>query len=449
MITAILVMLAVAAMGTSAFVLSSHSLDQSGNDKSRVQSIHAAEAGIDRVFLYLDQTPSNNVVCNPFPSVQTLDSTPQERFQVTLTYYNAAGSPIEPCVDKPAGARSVLIRSVGSVNGATPQRSMESLVRMSTGPAGSFGNEAIFSGDDANVGGGGTVYGDPDNADIYSVGDLTIAGGSTVNGAVRSGGRVTLQGGSQVKRDILATNAVVFSGNNSVVFGTANSALQDITGSGQINGDANACTGIANNTTVLGTKNPTVCPAPPPVRTFQMYTYDPSSWQDEGYTVHTYSGENACSDALTFIRSAPTGNNVVRIEDTCMLSINGIPKEVNVNGHLAILSNGGLTVNAGNYFTSGDGANHKLYLMFGLTQQCPAGDITLNGGTFSNLDTLIYTPCQAKNNGNSALNANGQIYAGNVMFNGGANLTYLGITVPGLNEGSYKQDIAYIREVVN
>jgi hypothetical protein len=350
---------------------------------------------------------------------------------------------------------------------------MESFVRLSPAAGGSFGNDAIYAGSTFNDTGQANVIGSPpgsDNADIYSGDDLKLTGGGTVNGSVKTRKTLTLSGGTQVKKDAIALQGITMSG-GSIVWGSASSSTSNIDisgGSTQVKRDASACAGSPpinthnNSSAVLGQQYSPACPSPatPPAEPWPTYTYNSTDWTNvsPSYSVQgPYTSSSACTTAGAWIQNnlndttANAANNVVRIANGCTLKLNG-GENVKLRGDLAIISDGSLDVSGNATFSSGDGRRHKLFLFFGLggTSGCTNG-ISLSGGMTidSNLDTLIYTPCTVKNTGGTLI-ATGQIYADNwVSVSGGTSLTFKGIIVPGLSTGYFKQDIAYIREVVN
>jgi len=459
-ITAILVMMIMTALSLTAFAVSSHDLSASGGDRSRVQSVSAAEAGLDRFFLVVQQTPSAQVPCGTPLANQPLAIAPSAQYSVSVTYYDANQGVITCAGGVPTSTPSgILIRSVGTEGTST--RTMESFVRLTPAAGGSFGNDAIYAGTTFTDSGQANVIGNPDNGDVYSNGNLVMSGGGTVNGAVRTQGTLIMSGGTQVKRDLTVEKSITMSG-GSIAWGNANSAtsLINVSGGGTtIKGDANACTGIVNSGTINGAQHPTACPAPPPVEPWPGYTYNQSNWT--GYTVNTYTGSNACTNAIAFLTTLngtqTAGNQLVRISGTnCQLSISG-GKNIKPKGDLAIVSDGSLAISGGSTFSNPDGPSnrHKLLLMFSIGQtpggSCPnPSGITLSGQTMidSNLDTLLYTPCSVVNSGGTLV-ATGQIYADNfVNLSGGTSLTFKGIVVPGLSGGYFNQDIAYIREVI-
>jgi hypothetical protein len=467
MVTAILVMMVVTSLSVAAVSMSSHELNSSGIDRSRVQSVNAAEAGIDRMYQYVETTPINSLPCaNPFSTPQTLSVSPPASYTISATYYDASQNVLPCSVTVPSDAKGMVIKAVGVEGRAT--RTMESFVRLTHGASGSFGPYAIYAGSILTASGQSNVIGNPpgtNNGDVYSIDALKLSGGGTIAGNVFTRKTLDLGGGTLVNRDALAKQAITMNGGAKITgSATSSAASVSLTGSGtQIVGDAYACTAmpsVNSGATIGGAKHYPVCPIPasPDAVAFPGYVYDPANWTAKGYTIQSFggSGNTPCNNAETWIDNnlvtpyATTGNYVIRISgSTCQLTVNG-GKNVKLRGDLAILSDGSLALSGGSTFSSGDNAPHTLHLMFGLGGAGSCNDgISFSGGTTMDplLDVLIYTPCWVKVTG-GALVMKGQILAGNsVDFGGGTSLTYDGISVPGLSSGYFYQDIVYIREI--
>src|SRR5687767_6804530 len=90
MVTAIMAGMVVLTLSTVGFQLATHNLDQSAGNRRDVQTIHAAEAGLDRFLDYLANTaPVAGPACAyPFTGTsETLATEPVTTFSVTATYY--------------------------------------------------------------------------------------------------------------------------------------------------------------------------------------------------------------------------------------------------------------------------------------------------------------------------------------------------------------------------
>ena len=461
MVTAVLVMMIVTGLSVVSFQLAAHDLDQSANDRRKVQAIHAAEAGIDRFLNYLS---SSAPITSPATSMasEELTTTPAPSFAVTATYYctdDGTGSTYGTgtCVS-PTVPKSVMIRSVGTSAGRS--RTMSAFVGLGAVPGGyTLSGAAVFANGVATWTGQAQVtnaVGTELAANLYSNTDLELKGGGTVYGQVEAQGSITLSGATDVKNFAVAKGALSIS-NNSIVRGTAQSTASSLTNGGVVSGDAIYCTGAAPGGTVTGSRIQS-CPNPagPPTQSFQPFTYTATDWSSKGYTINTYT---SCSTAQTFLSALPIGNYVVRINSTCSLTI----PNVTLRGNVAIITNGDISGTGSTSFAvSGSPDPNYVLSLMGNVLNSPAvtggptcssnSGITLAAGaTFpSGVDVLFYTPCDVRFTGNATAAIQGQIIAGrDVKFSSGSNITYKPIYVPGISPNGFAESLHYRREVEN
>ncbi|MDQ4004831.1 MAG: pilus assembly PilX N-terminal domain-containing protein, partial [Actinomycetota bacterium] len=92
-ITALLISMIVVTLGATSVALAVHNSEASSFDRRRVQSIAAAEAGVNFYFSHLQSGAPEDFDC---AISETLASTPAARFDATVTFYNAAEVPL-PC----------------------------------------------------------------------------------------------------------------------------------------------------------------------------------------------------------------------------------------------------------------------------------------------------------------------------------------------------------------
>src|SRR5918996_3435178 len=88
LITALLVSTVVITLGVTSVSLSLHNSEQSANDRRRVQSVGAAEAGIDYYFSHLQSGPADTFECS---LSQDLTTSPGAGFVATVEFYDAGG----------------------------------------------------------------------------------------------------------------------------------------------------------------------------------------------------------------------------------------------------------------------------------------------------------------------------------------------------------------------
>jgi cytoskeletal protein CcmA (bactofilin family) len=441
LITAMIVSMVVITLGATAVTLAMHNSEQSARDRRRVESVAAAEAGINFYFSHLQSGPPDTFECS---LTKTLNATPTTQFQATATFYDADGD-VMPCPlgadDEPDG---VLIRSVGTSTSSDPARTIEAFANLVPVRGSPFGDFAVFSEANPIFNSNTQVFGgDSHDGNIYTNGNAEIESNATIYGDVLAQGYVNLQSNSEVKEDVHARTYVSLE-TNSRVLGNVRAATQHVTTgtSSRIYGDARAGTTISGSGQIDGLVIPNTPSAPPEVIAFPDFTYDPLAWQKAGYTVQTVA---TCAAAKAFLAAITTGNWVVRIPLSCDLSFN--KDAPTLQGNLAIISNGSLTLQSNTDLKS-DGSPHTLHLIFGLGGSAPC-NITFNSNTTiaSGLKTLLYTPCQILLNSNSLV-VEGQMFGGSVNFNANSDLTFDAIEVPGVGISRFDEDIRYIREVV-
>lgn len=461
MITAILILMAVVSLSIVSFQLAGHDLEQSANDRRNVQAIHAAEAGIDRFLHYLSH---NAPITNPATSMapESLSTSPAPSFSVTATYYCTSdgtgstygtGSCISPTVPS-----SALITSVGTTAGRS--RTMSAFVGLSSTPGGyTLAGAAVYAGNSATWTGQAQITNSTGTelaANLYSNGNLDIKGGGTVYGTVEAQGYLNLSGTTDVKNAAMSKGALSI-GNNSIVRGDARSTTSSLTNGGVVSGNAHYCTGGVPGGTVSGSRIQE-CPNPPgpTVQGFTPFTFNAADWQAKGYTVNTYS---SCSLAQTFLNALPTGNYVVRLTNSCGLTL----PNVTMRGNIAVISNGDLSGTGSTSISvpSTPNPHYQLSLMAnvlntpavsgGPTCSSNSGISMVAGTTFPNgVDVLFYTPCDVKFTGNATAAIQGQIISGrDVTFSSGSNITYKPLYIPGTSPTGYDEKLRYRREITN
>ena len=432
----------VVTLGATSVAVSLHGSEQSARDRRNVQSIHAAEAGLNYYYSHLQSGGTEDLRCS---LSQSLTTSPVARFDATATYYDDAGLPMS-C---PLGDRipeSVLITSVGLSADSPPARTMQAQVDLEAIPGGAFGELAIFSeanpvlNSNVQVFGGESVEGN-----VYSNGDVLISSNTTVYGSVEAQGSVTIASNAQVKRGVLAGSSVRLDSNASVLQNVVSaSSSVSLDSNAHVFGDARAGTTITTDgsSSIDGDVLPNSPSEPPVRRSFPVLVFDPLAWQEAGYRIQTFA---SCLEAMLFIAAAPPGDQVVRITAPCDLSY-GSNEEVLVRGNLAIVSEGSLTMNSNTRFTN-LGEPHKLFLLFGLGGASPCNiAFRSNSGIGDGLQSVLYSPCAVDMRSNNMV-AEGQVFGGSVLFSSNASLTYQPIGVPGYGVSTFEENILYIREV--
>ena len=458
LITAVLTSAIVVLLGTTVVNLAIHNSEGSAYDRRRVQAIGAAESGLDYYMSFLTATGGQQLACAGAAMLSRPMVGSPGRFEISPTFYSPTGAPMTCPPDGPPGA--VLIRSTGYAGPTTNEiaRTMEAYARLTISTGGTFDNSgAIIANNSVNFNANATIGGSNfSDADVYSSGSVSLASNSTLYGAIYAQGTVSMSSGSEVKKSVSAKGTITMQ-SASIIRGSATAtgppnANISMHNNAHVYGDATA-SGVANGGAVDGTRSSGVTGlAPPPVRPYPVFVYDPVDWMEAGFTnPGDFSGPSACTNAETYIRSTwTTGNLLVRITapgSTCTLTFGNNP--YSVKGNLAIISNGPVRFSTGARFSI-SGAPVNVFLIAGLSGIAPC-DITMNtnSGFGPGTTTMIYTPqnCTANLTSNTAI-TEGQILAGTVNFHHTAQFSYKRLTVPGTGAGGFKQDVFYKREII-
>lgn len=443
LITAMLVSMVVVTLGVTSVTLAIHNTEQSARSRERVESIAVAEAGINYYFSHLQSGAADTFECS---ISQSLAGTPNAQFQATVTFYDEDGEELA-CpltVEEPASA---LIRSLGTSLGEDPARAMEAFVNLVPIRGTPFGDFAVYSDASPTFNSNTQIFGgDAHDGNVYTNGNAVIESNAQMYGDVWAQGFVQLESNSEVKEDVWSGSYVQMD-QTSRVLGNARAATSylnldtgaHVFGDGRAGGPITLGSGAA----IDGLQVPNTATDPPEPIEFPEFTYDPVAWIKAGYNVQVAA---SCLAARTFINSGLTGDWVVRIPFSCNLGF-ATGTSPTLEGNLAIISDGSLTMSSNSEFKS-DGGDHTLHLIFGLGEVDPCG-ITFSSNTriASGLKTLLYTPCDIDLNSNSLV-VEGQMFAGGVNFNSNSDLTFDAIDVPGIGASRFDEDIRYIREVV-
>ena len=453
LITAILLSAVVLIMALVVVQLSLHALGTSAYDRRRVQSIAAAEAGIDRYLSLLTVTGGTPPPCSLTGSLPELSA----QFTVTASFFAVAGASVPmPCPSPPEiTPQAVRLVSTGSSTGSL-ERTMEAYVELSVSQGATFGvSGALFAENGISFTStaqiGGSLYND---ADIYSNGTVTVASGSAIYGNVQAQGGVTLKSNAEVKRDVWAGGSVILSSGSRVLGNATTPGSMTLANNALIQGDAKAG-GTITGGTVQGYRSPnTAGVTGPSPRSYPTFTFNATDWIGAGYAMTTFAGPGACSSAESYIRSTWTGGKLlVRILEpgsTCTLQFNS--GTYNVRDDLAIISDGPVYLRTNARFApSPADSEFEVFLIAGLSGSVPCNiRADSNSGFGPGLTTFVYVPapCTIDMFSNSVI-SRGQFVGGTLSFKHTATFAYTPLLIPGSGVGGFNQDLVYKREIVN
>ena len=452
LVTALMVSFVVLILGMAVVQLSLHNSNASGYDRKRVQTIAAAEAGLDYYYSYLQSTGGQSPACSV---TKTLTTSPAATFTVTPTFYNSSGVVLACPLATGVIPASVRLRSVGVSSTGLPARAMESFATLTLTQGSTFDNAGAIVGNtavnfEANAQIGGDQYND---ADTYTNGSISLSANSTLYGKLYAQGSVIMGSNSEVKREVWANGSLTMQA-RSRIRGNATSSTSSITlqGGARIYGNAKAGTTISSGS-IDGFRTPNSPSGPPPSRPYPVFTFVSSDWTSAGYTIHSYSNDCVTPLNSTNLRNwwgAASGtHHVIRVTGTCGLTFN--PASVTVKGNLAIIADGSITLSNAFRFSPEAGTGPwNLFLMGGMAGG-PGCELRTkpHSGADSGLISMIYVPaaCSVTMESNSGI-AEGQIMGGTVTFKHTVSFQYKRPALPGTGSGGFKQDISYKREVV-
>jgi Tfp pilus assembly protein PilX len=454
MVMALMVTFVVLLFGVLIVAQSVHNSESSGYNRRRLNSVSAAEAGLNYYFNYLSTTQVDSITCTA--ATGNVDAQPATaEFTVTPTFYDSTGTVMSCPFTDTSFPSSVTIDAVGRTAGQTPRAMQTSAVI--TPIYGGY-QQAVLTNASTSFSNNFDIYGNNgNNGDIFvRNGNLVISNTPEVRGNVFvPNGTASISNTVTVFGDLWANGNVTFS-NSASVTGDTISSTGTISGSGSITRNATAA-GTITGVTVGGNSNPNTPSPQPPTVPFPYISFDATQqaqWVAGGYQIVEFTSATACTDARTYVQAGITGNKVVWIHPAagCTYS-NSNNATVSLNGNLAIVTSYGVTLsNQSNW--DGVGSTRNLYFIS--TQppgSCPGGasSKSITVGNQTNFNSLVhvsfYSPCTI--NMNNTNNFSGQVIGNTVNLGNNFTMTFQPVLVPGLAEVTgFEQSIEYVREVI-
>jgi hypothetical protein len=453
MITAILISMVVLGLAVVATGIAVSSNNQSARDRTRLQTIDAAEAGLNETVLRVEGSAPASLPCTVSGD---LGANPTVHYEVAIAYYATwppSGSPMS-CPPTAAPAAATFASLGTSALGGQAPRKMVSQVRL-TPRYGGF-DTAIHADTSLTTSNNLEITGNQGNdADVYTNGDVACDNSLTLQGSLLAQGQVTMSNTCSVAEDVYAGQAITMS-NNSSIGHDAISARSSIalTSSARIANNATAATTITRSgaASIGGSQTQSHSSPDPPVKTLPTIEYTPGTWTAAGYTIQAYT---SCSAAKSFLDALPNNdtNYVVRIAADCLLQWSN-NSTVTVYQDVAIIFDGQVGFENRSDWRSGDGQEHSVLFInptstsATCTSRNPAFSTGNNTSFGDDLKVFVYTPCAVSFN-NANRDHRGQILAGGVTLVNNFHLDFAPTPVPGVGDvAGFDQDIAYQREVV-
>jgi hypothetical protein len=330
---------------------------------------------------------------------------------------------------------------------------MQSQVRLSP-IYGTFG-QAIFSDTGLDLQNHLGVSGNQGNdGDLYTNGNFSCTNNSDIAGSALVQGTVFMSNSCTFDQDVRANLAITMIQSSlvghDVISSTSSLSMANSTHVNHGVTVGTTCSGCTTSRVTGSVVTGHVSPAPPHL-TLPLLDYDPTAWTDAGYTILTYS---SCATARTAIKTGWANPTVVRITPACTLGFPG--DTVSMQNNVAVFTDGPITFSNHNTIqSSGSGTPRILYLIEptnGISApDCAATprDITINNQTeFVSVYLFAYSQCTIDyENNNSGLG--GQVIGGTVHIGNLYDLAFKPIVIPGGVVVGFKQDVAFIREIIN
>jgi type II secretory pathway pseudopilin PulG len=460
-----------------------HNSTQSGFDRQRLQSVDAAEAGLDYVYNQLEHTPAQSLsTADITGSVAVSPGT--SSFTVHPTFYSdTAGTQLFTGTPSDTNyPSSVKLVSTGITNGKIT-RKMETFMVIHPTSGGFQG--AVLSGASTTLVNSFTISGNNGND-----GDITVNCDTTCS-LTSSSGNQTIKGNLYVPKgnlvistavhvygDVWANGSVTVNHPQAQIDGNIISSTSsvDVT-SGHVNGTGYYCTTVSG-TANIGSGTVKLCQGAPPAQTFPHVTFDDTAAPNADpkwttgcsatpvtncYQLVQFSGATACTLARNYIEGSGAGTFnggagvpdpytgvVVRILNTCTYNPSNNAK-ITVGKDLALVSNGSISLSQQTTWTGANGSR-KLHFIIPWPQTCDAsGNPGIAVGNNTNFDATIsvgiYTPCTATMSNQNAFY--GQVVGGTVSIGNNWSMNYRPIVIPGAHVTGFTEDIAYIREIAS
>lgn len=467
MVMALLVTFVVLLLGMAVIQMAIHQSEQSGLDRKRVQSVSAAEAGLNEAYSYLTKPPGGLGSMSETLSGTVGSGPGGSTFDVTLTYFaDEEGTTVmHPPFSSSSYPRSVLISSRGASNDRAP-RTMETFVVLSPVIAGFDG--AVVSNSTTTFSNRFTINGYLGNdGNVYVLnGDFNVPSGlETIKGNVYvPTGSATLGTQVHVYGTVWALNSVTLNHPQVIVDGDIKSTQAGIAvTSGSVGGKGYYCTTVSGASRIAGGAQRTCTLGPPPTQPFPQIKYVRADWENNDPRYTNFQTFTSCDAARDYIINSYSGtemrNTVVYIDSPCLLdmTVPGYPQKqtrtITLKGNLAIITRGGVDLSQKTYW---QGVSDTKYLHIisaypdAGSPSCPTQNITIENNTEfdTHVSAIVYSPCKVTMNNNNGT-FQGQVIGNQVEIGNYFTMNYLPVKVPGQNIVGFDQDIAYIREVVS
>lgn len=506
MVTVLLVMMVLTSLSIVSIQIAQHDSAASSYDRKRDLALQSAEQRLDEVLSLMANTPLSTIcqfinvggTATPANWTTVPNVAPPIKTYTTMSLYSSTGTRVgcDAQTDQPAFTPKQVVLNVQAIAGTagTSTRDMQSkslLNPISSLQKAMYGATSVVIDGNTQVTGYQTSY----DADIYSGGDVTIDQPmAIVAGSVYAQGSISITRGLCIAGNVWGNTAVT----DAVVTGKDCTTGVAIPGQGKVTSSTStinisaAATGAClAGSTITGQANcaggftQNSASSAPPTIPFQQITYNATDWCTSGvtypctsaapkdYSIKTFMGATACTDAATWIEgngsnqygnaSIANGDYLVRIVGTCGGNqfSNGNNASIAMKGNIAIIADSGFNLQQHSTWTTKSGtcnSSEDVYPKFrcGLLliqpYQTPAPAASICGIMVGNqtdtqlINTFAYSQCAVEYDNLSPLN--GQILSGTTasITNNGA-LNYVPMVVPVLAPSGFTASPVYFREI--
>ena len=466
LIVALLVTFVVLLLSTTVFAMAVRNSEQSANDRKRLQSVSAAEAGLNAAYQHITAPPSGLAGLSDVLTGDVGSGPSGSSYDVEITYYENEDGTEEMSLPFSITyyPKSALISSIGSSNGKI-DRTMETFVVLT--PVFSGFEGAIVSHSSLDLTNRFTLNGYlGDDGHIYVLdGDFSAPSGlEVIKGNVYVPAGSAMIGTSvHVYGSVWANGDVTLDQPQVIVDGDLKSSTGGIDViAGVAGGQGYYCTTVSGDTNIAGGAQQTCTLGTPPNQPFPQIKYDQTAWATNDPPYTNFQTFTDCTKARDYVQSAGTylgtgfsgrnvGRTVVFINATCSFEPTN-NATITLKNDLAIITRGGVNLAQRSTWVGESGVKY-LHLISAYpdtgSPTCPTQDVTV--GQFTNFPDghvagIVYSPCTVSMlNNNTAFQ--GQVIGENVVIGNNFNMNFLPVKVPGQKLSGFKQDIAYIREV--
>lgn len=491
MVVAIALIGVVSALLVTLVIVAMYETRASGRDRQRSAAVMTAEARIDRLVATVQSTAPADLPCGALTAEQLSVIADDLTTSATVTYYNAAGNPVD-CADLPTTEVAQAAISATAVSDplagqAAAQRTVETLLRLNP----TYGNDldkAIFGNGGVTLANKADIYGQdgqPD-ADVYTNGNVTCNNNQHYYGSIFAQGNVSMSNTCTVEVDVQARGSITATNPGVTINGRALSSNGGISlGPAGLGQQARASGTVSGNVCATAGKCFSGVSVPPPAAiTFPPLLWDTptqNEWASKGgYTnvVTIPSGKYTCGwwnggkltgydgqqknlngkvdgAAAWIYENAWKLSGPTVLVSTCAqgVSLQGVGLQLNDN--LAVFAKGGVTFSGNSQITSTTSDRHNLYLIQPYDARplgCNETGIALDNQVTvdSTIDTLLYSPCNIRKA--NLTTHYGQVYAGGIaQIDNQLTMYYAPLPVWGVKTASstiesYDVEILYTRE---